>query len=106
MDIYALTIAQILSYGLMFVLLARAMAHGFEAHAEARRLRPVIRSLEEVGSALRDGLVPGRALAQAQAAVEGTSLCELFRMSARLTAGGGIHDQIQRPTEHLHDNQK
>lgn len=94
MDIFAWTLGQILSYGLMLVLLARALAHGFAARAEARRLRPVIRDLQDVEGALREGLPSRQALARARAAVAGGPLRDLFRVSARLALSDGIRDQI------------
>lgn len=95
MDLHSITLAQLFSYTLMMLLLARAFAHAFEARARTKRLKPVAGQLTRIGLDLEAGHISAeKAIAEAQTIVARSPLEGLFSISGRIRVGGGIQEQV------------
>lgn len=95
MDLLSITPAQLFSYALMLLLVARALEHAFEAWAQVRRLGRVASHLTAISDDLKAGHVPlDVALAQAIDIVKGGPLSDVFRITGRIRISGGIREQI------------
>lgn len=77
------SLAEIVSYGVMAILIARAIVHRTEARSLASRLRAAKTELWEIASYLRDGGPRARGLAMARQAVGEFALADVFQFAGR-----------------------
>lgn len=88
------SLAEIISYGIMALLLARAIAHRFEARALKARLRPLRAELREIVYDLRAGAATAHGLAGARQAAMGLALADAFRGALRSGDSIAIKERV------------
>jgi len=75
------SLAEIVSYGVMAILIARAIVHRAEARSLASRLRAAKTELREIADYLRNNGPRARGLAMARQAVEELALADVFQFA-------------------------
>jgi hypothetical protein len=77
------SIVEVVSYGVMTILIASALAHRNQARSLAKRLRVVVASLHHIVSRLREGEAAADGVSLAREAVDGLVLADVFHMAGR-----------------------